>query len=348
MPTDRQCTADAREDLIAFAREALGLPSSATGTLTALSKRGSDRAYFRFEWDRSQSAVLARYDSNRIENSYFGDIARFLLKEGIPVPQILREDTARGLLLMQDLGNADLWTFRDASWDIRGNLYRQTLTAAHKLHSISACRVLSERVKLMEPFDSSLYQWERDYFRNHFVKAVCGLDLEPDFSLCLENELSLLADRLHSGERCLIHRDLQSQNVMIFRDKAYLIDFQGMRFGSRFYDLGSLLCDPYVSFSQSQRAELLSYYHQLCTPQPDWDCFQKTFWEASAQRLMQAMGAYGFLGLTKGLAGYLQHIPAGIRNLMAAAENARTLPFLLKLCKTCENKIRDLRFETRD
>ncbi len=348
MPTDLRFTTPAQKELIAFAEETLGLPSSAAGNLTALPNRGSDRAYFRFEWGPSQSAILVRYRSSRIENSYFADIARFLFEEGVPVPRILREDAARGLLLMQDLENVDLWALRDASWDIRGSLYRQTLTAVHRLHSIPASRVPSGRVTLMEPFGLPLYQWERAYFLKHFVKAVCNIDLEPEFSLRLENELGLLAERLHAGEHCLVHRDLQSQNVMIFRNKAYLIDFQGMRFGSRFYDLGSLLCDPYVSFSQSHRMELLSYYYQLCTPQPDWGFFEKIFWEASAQRLMQALGAYGFLGLTRGLTSYLQHIPAGVRNLTAAAENARTLPFLLELCKRCEHAIRDSRSEIRD
>jgi len=348
MPSDLRHTPPAQKELIAFAEEALGLQPSARGTLTALSGRGSNRRYFRFEWGEAQSAILVHYESGRIENSYFAAIAQFLLEEEVPVPRIIRHDAARGLILIQDLEDIDLWALRDASWDIRGSLYRQTLTAVHRLHSIPAGRVPSERVTLMEPFGPSLYQWERDYFQNHFVKAVCDIDLEPDFVLRLENELGLLARRLHAGERCLVHRDLQSQNVMLYRDKVYLIDFQGLRFGSRFYDLGSLLCDPYVSFSQSQRMELLSYYYQLCTPQPDWGSFQKIFWEASAQRLMQALGAYGFLGLTKGLASYLQHIPAGVRNLTAAAENARTLPLLLELCRRCENVIRDSKFEIRD
>ena len=65
----------------------------------------------------------------------------------------------------------------------------------------------------------------------------------------LETELSALGERLSGTGRCLVHRDLQSQNVMIRDGEPFLIDFQGMRFGSPFYDLGSLLCDPYVDFS---------------------------------------------------------------------------------------------------
>ena len=83
----------------------------------------------------------------------------------------------------------------------------------------------------------------------------------------LEVELSGLAERLEGTRRSLVHRDLQSQNVMIRNGEPFLIDFQGMRFGSPFYDLGSLLCDPYVEFSSGELDELLSFYYRLAR----WD-----------------------------------------------------------------------------
>ena len=104
----------------------------------------------------------------------------------------------------------------------------------------------------MDGFSPDLYRWERDYFREHFVRGFCGIELERPEEEELEAELSALADRLGKSGRCLVHRDLQSQNVMIRDGEPFLIDFQGMRFGSPFYDLGSLLCDPYVDLSDEE------------------------------------------------------------------------------------------------
>ena len=132
---------------------------------------------------------------------------------------------------------------------------------------------------------------------------------------------------------------------MIYRDEPFLIDFQGMRFGTPFYDLGSFLCDPYASLSESECKELLLFYYGLSEPELDWSAFQNAFWEASVQRLMQALGAYGFLAITKGLKNYLVHVPAGIRNLRTAAENATAMPALLDVCIRCETALEDLRFE---
>jgi len=90
-----------------------------------------------------------------------------------------------------------------------------------------------------------------------------------------------------------------------------LIDFQGMRWGSPFYDLGSLLYDPYVFFTAEERLELLSYYYVLSNRALDWKGFRKAFYEASAQRLMQALGAYGFLGMKRGLSDFLGYSSPG-------------------------------------
>ena len=324
--------------LISFARDSLGLSPKDDSELIPFSGRGSDRSYFRFKW-ADRSAILVQYDSSRIENSYFAGIAKFLFEKGIPVPRIIRHDAAGGRILLEDLGDTDLWRLRDAPWERRRNLYQRTLTATHRLHSIPERQFPSHRIRLMESFGPALYKWERDYFIENFLIGLCGIKLETDRAKALETELSGLAERLDSVTRCLVHRDLQSQNVMIFREEPFLIDFQGMRFGSCFYDLGSLLCDPYVVFANTERMDLLSFYHGLSESSPDWAAFRKKFWEASAQRLMQALGAYGFLGLKKGLRSYLVHIPAGLENLRKAAENVPELSILRNLCAECEDAL---------
>jgi aminoglycoside/choline kinase family phosphotransferase len=319
-------------ELVRFARESLGLAASAKTELVPLDGRGSDRAYYRFLWNSGNSAILVHYQTNRIENTYFAEIAFYLADNDIPTPGIIRHDPASCLILMKDLGNTDLWHLRNKSWDVRRALYEKTLRIVHKLHSLSEAKFPFEKVHLAEAFGPNLYKWERDYFKNNFVEILCKLNLDPGLLARLETELAGLARRLSAGNRSLVHRDLQSQNVMIYENEPFLIDFQGMRFGTSFYDLGSILCDPYVDFSASERIDLLSFYYGLSTPDLDWSAFQNAFWEASAQRLMQALGAYGFLGITKGLKSYLVHVPAGIQNLRTAVENATSLPTLLEVC----------------
>jgi hypothetical protein len=280
---------------------------------------------------------LVDYDPRREENTYFADIAAFLAGIGVPVPRIIRHDPAACLMVIEDLGDTDLWSFRETAREARLALYRKALVAIHRLHSFPVASFPSQRVRLMESFGPELYRWERDYFRAHFVRDVCGIEIEPGLRLDLEAELSALADRLARKRVCLIHRDLQSRNVMIRDGAPFFIDFQGMRTGCASYDLGSLLCDPYMSFSDADRDELLSFYYALSEQDVDRAAFENAFWEASAQRLMQALGAYGFLGQKLGLPDFAAHIPAGLDNLLCATGHIRSLPRLRELAERCRD-----------
>jgi aminoglycoside/choline kinase family phosphotransferase len=331
------------DKIINFARESLGLSESIAIRLSPLQGRGSDRTFSRLKWSRKNSAILIHYDPKRIENTYYADIASFLSQINVPAPRLIRHDPTLCLILMEDLGETDLWSLRETSRKALQDFYQKTLIIVHRLHSFPEKDFPSGRVRLMGDFDPELYRWERDYFLDHFVRNVCRIELELSFTKELEVELSGLAERLTESKRSLVHRDLQSQNVMIRDGEPFLIDFQGMRFGSLFYDLGSLLCDPYVEFKEEQRMDLLSYYYGLSKQRLTWEDFQKIFWEASAQRLMQALGAYGFLGLKKGLEAYLGHIPSGLRNLHLATSQAATLPLLQELSRRCQ-KVKFLAF----
>ena len=323
------------EELIDFARTSLGLPGLMPLELVPLPVRGSDRSFFRITWNDGASAILVHYDPGRVENTYYADIAAFIRGINVPAPAALGHDPVRCLMAMEDMGNIDLWSFRASSWDVRRALYCKTLEAVHGLHDFSIKDFPSDTVILMDGFDTALYRWERDYFREHFVGRVCGIVLEPSRAKALEDELAALAESLGGTEPCLVHRDLQSQNVMIREGEVFLIDFQGMRFGNRFYDLGSLLNDPYVNLSEEEAIDLLGFYYGLSKKDMEWPLFVERFWEASAQRLMQALGAYGFLGKTKGLKGFLDHIPSGISNLHRSVTRVSSLPLLRGLTGEC-------------
>jgi N-acetylmuramate 1-kinase len=190
-------------------------------------------------------------------------------------------------------------------------------------------------LKLTQGYNRSLYLWEHNYFRENFIEAVCKLNLSDTLTHAWLDESDALIDSLQKIPPCLIHRDFQSQNIMINHNRPVFIDFQGMKQGNLFYDLGSLMCDPYVTFSAEARSELISFYYRIMEPHYSLDQFTDYFWEGAAQRLMQALGAYGFLGLKKNKPEFLQHIPNGIKNLVVATSNTGTLTVLNELARNC-------------
>jgi len=126
------------------------------------------------------SAVLIHYDPKRVENTYYADIAAFLHEIGVPAPQGDPPRSGRCLIVVEDLGSPDIWSYRETPWETRRALYQKTLTIAHRLHSFPKNDFPSGRVRLMEGFGPHLYRSERDYFKEHFCQR-CQQDQSGAF-----------------------------------------------------------------------------------------------------------------------------------------------------------------------
>jgi len=318
-----------------FLRSNLGAPE---WEMTPIKKGGSDRSFSRVVLPDQSSFIFMHYGTDVAENSCWAGINEFLAGIGVCVPRIIAQDAHLHFLLLDDLGDIDLWSQRSSPWEQRREYYFQVLRQIRKLHAFDLAQ-LPSGLQLAESYSEKLYRWEQNYFLENFVGAICRLELSPSYIRDLEQELNDLTGRLQKMEPSLIHRDLQSQNIMLKNGRAVLIDFQGMRRGCLFYDLGSLICDPYVDFTVRQQDELISFYYDLMKPSYSRNEFLNNFREASAQRLMQALGAYGFLGLKKNKPDFLQHIDHGINNLLAAAASVETLPVLRELAGRCIRKL---------
>lgn len=305
--------------------------------LIPIKKGGSDRSFFRVLLPDQSGFIFMHYGTDVAENAYWLDINKFLAGIGVSVPQIFAQDAKLHFILLADLGDIDLWSQRALPWNERRKYYFQVLRQIRNLHAFDLTGLPSD-LQLSEGYSENLYRWEHKYFLENFVGAVCRLELSASEQKELTRDLDALIARLLTIKPSLIHRDFQSQNIMLKNGRPVLIDFQGMRKGCLFYDLGSLVCDPYVTFTAGEREDLLTFYYELMRPEYSREKFIINFWEASAQRLMQALGAYGFLGLKKKKSDFLKHIDNGIKNLLTAATYAANLPALRKVAGKCLEK----------
>ena len=215
------------------------------------------------------------------------------------------------------MGEHDLYGYRHDSWLVRRAFYESALDEITKLHRLpeSVCEEMKEH--LPAEFNAALYRWEQRYFFNNCLGRYFNVSESTRKELAALPSLREIAKRLASLPRVLVHRDFQSQNVIIQNGQANLIDFQGMRPGLAEYDLASLLFDPYVELAAAERSELICYYRQKQADnrRSANGQFDDTVQLCAMQRMMQALGAYGFLGLVRGHEHFLQYIPRAVRSL---------------------------------
>jgi N-acetylmuramate 1-kinase len=283
--------------------------------IAPIEKGGSDRKFYRVQCSSEQSLILVKYDLAREENRHYVEIAQFLEAHDIRAPRIYYHDADEGLIWVEDLGENDLFSYRNELWFVRRSFYESALDEVRKLHGLPEAICIEMRQHLPAEFNAALYTWEQNYFFENCLGRYFKVDKSKIDKLAALPGFGEIAQNLAQLPRVLVHRDFQSQNILVRNGQAYLIDFQGMRPGLAHYDLASLLYDPYVDLNETERDELLEHY---CGERPGPD-FYETLRLCAMQRLMQALGAYGFLGLVKGHKHFLQHVPKAIQSLREVA-----------------------------
>src|SRR5436309_8006258 len=305
--------------------------------IRTIEKGGSDRKFYRIHCGADPAAaglILVKYNLEREENRHYVEIAQFLRKHGIRVPEIYFHDPAEGLIWIEDLGERDLYSYQHESWLVRRAFYESALDEIIKLHGLPESVCVEMKEHLPAEFNAALYRWEQKYFFQNCLGRYFKVSESKRKELAALPGLREIAKHLASLPRVLVHRDFQSQNIIIQNGQAHLIDFQGMRPGLAQYDLASLLFDPYVELSDAERSELISYYRQKQRENGRTidQQLDNTLQLGAMQRLMQALGAYGFLGLVRGHEHFLRYVPRAMRSLrdiVAKIEDLKPLASLL-------------------
>src|SRR5215469_2566845 len=284
--------------------------------IASIQKGGSDRKFYRIRCSAEQALILVKYNLEREENRQYVKIASFLTEHRIRVPEIYFHDADEGLIWLEDLGERDLYSYRDETWLVRRAFYESAIDQIATLHALPESLCIEMKQHLPAEFNSELYLWEQNYFFENCLDRIFKIDEAKLARLASLPVLQEIADRLASFTRVLVHRDFQSQNIIIRNSQAHLIDFQGMRPGLAEYDLASLVYDPYADLPESERAQLTDYYRgrQLENGIAINGDFDLKLRLCAIQRLMQALGAYGFLGLVKGHKHFLKHVAAAMNS----------------------------------
>lgn len=280
--------------------------------------RGSDRVFVRVR-DARRSVLVIRYGRERPENERYAGHTRFLRARGLPVPRVLAEDADARCLVVEDAGDLSLEarvTHGLAPTALR-RLYREVVGWVARWHAPALARQADRALRLEPRFDAALYAREHELFLDHFAGPHGGAGAAE--RRALRRDLERISGRLADAPAVLLHRDLQSSNILLVRRGPVFIDFQGMRLGPAMYDVASLLCDPYVELPSDLQLDLLADYRAAAGLRARTDLF----WAAALQRLCQALGAYGRLGALPGAGRFLRHVPAGLRMVRRALAHDR-------------------------
>lgn len=293
---------------------------------------GSSRTFVRIrrKTEKGKSCILVIWDSRDEDWARFLSIPEELSSHTSLLPALYHADARHGLILEEDLGDETLKRFCDRNRGMEEieAAYRKTIDALAAWHrlEIGLSATISARA-----LDFETFMWETDYFARRCVVDFCGVE-------CLltkewEKERKTLATQATALPKCFIHRDFQSENIMLVNGAVKFVDFQGARLGPPAYDLASLLYDPYLDvLNDEQINRLFARYRAL---QNSVSTDRHAFDICAAQRLMQALGAYGNLSIHHGKTRYRQFVPVALERLCRVLHRLPEFPAAQDVAEGC-------------
>jgi hypothetical protein len=310
--------------------------AASTWEVELAGQAASARSFVRIrEKTGTRSFILVIWDAGDEDWKRFVDMPSELVNHVPFLPAIYATDPRHGCILEEDFGDMTLARYVVKCRDDKAALeagYQQVLNALCQWQSLDAGVSPTIASRSM---DRNTFLWETDYFARRYAVDFCGCEHLLDARW--EAEREILARKTASLPATFLHRDFQSENILIVDGNVRFVDFQGARMGPPAYDLASLLCDPYVDSLTREVSHRLFDYYQAKKP---GSIDRHVFDLCAAQRLMQALGAYGNLSIHKGKTRYRQFIPLAQERLCRIFDRLAEFPAMRRVVAGCAEAIR--------
>ena len=277
----------------------------------------STRRFWRIRGADGDTRVLMDYGKPFEDETDDVRLARIFREAGLPVAEVLDIWGPAGCILLEDLGNTTLESAVVQPNGLRRPearelLERAVLLATRVAESGTAALARSDR-RAGPALDSERFRFEMDYFLEHYARGLRRCDPPPG----LRSALHALADRAADTPRpVLCHRDFHSRNLMVRAGGGLaMVDVQDARWGPDCYDLASLVRDAYIEVDEWLDPLVELYVSTLREPPPEG--FHSRFRRVSAQRMLKALGTFGYQVAEREDLRYMSAIPRTVRRLNA-------------------------------
>ncbi|XGA79350.1 phosphotransferase [Halomonas sp. CH40] len=271
-----------------------------------LQEAGGDasfRRYYRLTLHDGSTRVVMDAPPEQEDSTPFVNIAQQWQAGGLPVPRIFTSNLEEGFLLLEDLGDTPLQ-----------HCFNDPASVHHHIHNgLTLIGELQNRAS-PEPlprYDAELLGRELDLFPTWCLEQWLSMPIPAEWP-SLRNALieQALAQPFVS-----VHRDFDAMNLMVHREKLYMIDFQDAVAGPLSYDVISLLRGRYWRFSAEEFADAVQRFYQRArqegrlTSSIDETTFLGQCQAMAAQRSLKVLGIFCRLTLRDHKSGYLARLP---------------------------------------
>ncbi len=305
-------------------------------TITPLAGDGSDRKWYRLSHGDTSFVVadhgmdplpLGSVPPSPREVDAFIHIGNHLYNHRLPVPKILGYDLFSGLVILEDLGDIHLQKLIVDIQNTKQKNHEQKMLSWYKM---ALDLVMDFSIKGHQGFDTAWTFQTPEYSRDLILEKECRYFVDAFLRGYLNFEIKfedLLPPFEFITDQCLahaftglMHRDMQSRNLMVTRGDLRIIDFQSARTGPLQYDVASLLIDPYVNMDVTLRKMLVDHCAKTLNNRTGFDenTFKTGYYYCALTRNFQMLGAFSHLSRNRGKTWFESFIQPALETLATA------------------------------
>ncbi|MCH8084235.1 MAG: hypothetical protein IH885_08360 [Myxococcales bacterium] len=273
-------------------------------------------------------------------------IRALLEAEGLPVPRRYAADPARGVELLEDLGEVSLADFaRSASKSELESLYAEACELPAQLQRIEP---RNQVANFHRQLDAAHFQYKAERFARWSLGGDRGAS--PAETQVVRDAFEQIGRVLGEAPQRLAHRDLQSANLHVVEPslraidrsgpladpsvratdtsrnapgkrqaRLVMIDLQGAFMAPPEYDLVCLLRDSYVELDDAAVDAHLARVRSALPDQPDEESFRMRFDLLTLTRKAKDHALFCAVAAERGDDRYLRYLPATRRYLQQAS-----------------------------
>jgi aminoglycoside/choline kinase family phosphotransferase len=276
---------------------------------SALAGDASARRYERLRRDGESAVLMDMPPESGLVPGPWLTVTEWLRAAGFSAPSVLAADPARGLVLIEDLGDDLFARLCAAAPERAGGLYA---VAVDLLADLQALPPPAADGWAPPPYDMALMLREARLVPEWYLPAATGRPTPADLAAEYEGLAADAFEPALEGPRVAVLRDYHAENLIWLPQRAGparvgLLDYQDMLVGHPAYDLVSLLADARRDTGAELRTAMLARY--LGRTGADPAGFGRAAHALSAQRNLKILGLFTRLWRRDGKPRYLAHLP---------------------------------------
>ena len=210
---------------------------------------------------------------------------------------------------------------------------------SHQLYPKAIHSLLKMQTKVdsqgLQDYSEDLLVSEMALFSEWYLTKLKKFNLEDQ--ALLNNIFSFISKKILTQNKCFVHRDYHSRNLMFIAEgEPGILDYQDAVEGPLTYDLVSLLKDAYIEWDEDFVLDQAVRYWEKAKKaglikNEDFSGFYEDFEWMGVQRHLKILGIFSRLSIRDKKDQYLKDIPLVEKYLMLTSERYKNLHPLRKI-----------------